>query len=379
MNCSKIMGARFLQLLALTVVFLLLVSACGGDEEETPTPTAAPTAAPTATATVVAESPMTTSPLSAPDSPMPTPESQSDAAPATLDAAVLTFLTDKFMAPADALATWQALLTTGKLLFLEMDDGSQTFLVDSAAVTPLFSDFDVAVEAIWSPTGEQIAFAAKSEENKEELYKIYLANADGSNVHLLLEDQPGYNFRPVWSPAGDFVLFVSNRDGNQEIYRVNVDGTGLVNLTNNDANDSAPSLSPDGNTIAFVSDRPGYPALHFMNADGSNVLQMLGEEWRGIWPRWSPDGSKLVFASDHEGFSTLYLLGKDGSAPQRITTDSGDHIEPYWVDNERLIFVTGYGVSWDLYLINIDGSNLVQLTNTHEISERYPVWFSMIN
>ena len=74
--------------------------------------------------------------------------------------------------------------------------------------------------------------------------------------------------------AGDNMLaFVSERDGNSEIYVMNVDGTGLLRLTNDAGRDVDPAWSPDGKRIAFASDRAGSWDIYVMNADGSNLVR----------------------------------------------------------------------------------------------------------
>ncbi len=79
-------------------------------------------------------------------------------------------------------------------------------------------------------------------------------NADGGNVRRLTY-QSGNDFYPALSPDGSRVAFVSERDGNAEIYLVNVDGTGETRLTYEPGEDRLPSWSPDGRHIAFNSDR----------------------------------------------------------------------------------------------------------------------------
>ena len=108
--------------------------------------------------------------------------------------------------------------------------------------------------------GKRIAFVSDRDGNPE----IYVMDTDGGNLQNLT-DNPAVDHSPSWSPDGKRIAFVSDRDGNpNEIYVMDTDGGNLQNLTNNPADDDGPSWSPDGKHIAFVSDRD------VMNANGSN-------------------------------------------------------------------------------------------------------------
>lgn len=106
---------------------------------------------------------------------------------------------------------------------------------------------------------------------------------DHANCGLFWVPVTGGNYRQLTShqsdtaPAGygNRVAFMSARDGNWEVYTVNMDGSNLRRLTNNSANDGLPTWSPDGKSIAFVSNRGGTWAIWVMEADGSTQRKLF--------------------------------------------------------------------------------------------------------
>jgi dipeptidyl aminopeptidase/acylaminoacyl peptidase len=83
---------------------------------------------------------------------------------------------------------------------------------------------------------------------------------------------------PALSPDGNQVVFMSRREGNWDIYVINVDGSGLQRLTNDPSEDGLPTWSPDGNAIAFVSNRGGPWAVWAMTPDGKGKRQLFTME-----------------------------------------------------------------------------------------------------
>jgi len=90
------------------------------------------------------------------------------------------------------------------------------------------------------------------------------------------------------APAAGKIGFVSDRDGNFEIYVMNADGSERTNLTNNAAYDGPAAWSPDGSHIAFISDRDGNDEVYVMNADGSAQTRLTYDSENDHAPCWSP-------------------------------------------------------------------------------------------
>src|SRR4030042_989106 len=105
-----------------------------------------------------------------------------------------------------------------------------------------------------------------------------------------MTNNPKDDYAPAWSPDGAKIAFLSNRDGNVEIYVMNADGSAQTNITNNEA--------PDSSKIAFVSNRDGNAEIYVMNADGSDQVNLTNSASLDWGPAWSPDGSQLVLVSD---------------------------------------------------------------------------------
>jgi Tol biopolymer transport system component len=213
----------------------------------------------------------------------------------------------------------------------------------------------------------KIAFTSNRDGNNE----IYVMNADGTGV-TRLTNNPAADGQPAWSPDGSRVVFTSNRDGNNELYVMNADGTGVTRLTDNPALDVTPAWSPDGSRIVFVSERDGNDEIYVMNADASAVTRLTSNPtWDGE-PAWSPDGSRLAFVSNRGGTLDVYVMNADGTGVAQLTT--GWSADPAWSPDGGRIAFKGYtDGSHEIYVMNADGTGVTRLTNVAGTDET-PVW-----
>jgi TolB protein len=184
----------------------------------------------------------------------------------------------------------------------------------------------------------------------------------------------GTNYLPVYSPDGKRIAFMSARDGNPEIYVINVDGSNLRRLTNHPAGDGTPTWSPNGNQIAFVSDRAGTPQIYLMGADGSGVRRLTTNESWADRPTWSPAPFNEIAYSARTGpaFDIKVHDIATGQTKQ-ITFGEGSNEGPAYSPNGRhLAFTSTRSGGTQVFLIGRDGRGLKQITRTG--NNQTPAW-----
>jgi len=183
----------------------------------------------------------------------------------------------------------------------------------------------------------QIVFTSSRDGNNE----IYVMNPDGTDVVRLTEDSSD-DSDPAWSPDNQHIAFVSDRTGNKQIYIMKADGRDVTRLTDHPANDGFPAWSRDGRHIAFVSDRTGNNEIYIMNADGTNQRNLTNHPAYDISPAWSPDGRQIAFASYRYDSLEICAVNIDGSNFRRLTNDPTFDWAPSWSpDGQRIAFVSG--------------------------------------
>jgi len=195
-------------------------------------------------------------------------------------------------------------------------------------------------------------------------YQIYYATDHGKIVKPLTTG-PGYNAEATLSMDGKKVVFTSSRDGDLDIYSMNVDGTDVRRLTNTLGYDGGPFFSPDGNWIVYRAHHPRseqeiahYKSLlaqglvepnemdlYVMRADGSNQQQITKLSGASFAPSFFPDSQRIIFASNYEHPATsqfeLYAIDRHGDGLERVTFAGGFNAFPQFSpDGKKLVFVS---------------------------------------
>lgn len=148
------------------------------------------------------------------------------------------------------------------------------------------------------------------------------------------------------------IAFVSDRDGNDEVYVMQPDGSEVRNLTHNAARDADPCWSPDGKRIAFQSDRDGTEQIYVMNVDGTALTKLTAAPGEKAMPAWSHDGHQIAFCVTEESDIFIYVVSAEGGNPRRLT----DGMAPSWSPDDRTI-AFNRGQLPQIWLVDADGGS----------------------
>lgn len=219
----------------------------------------------------------------------------------------------------------------------------------------------------WSPDGARIVFSYVERLNAD----VYVVDADGSNL-TRLTDSEYYESGPILSPDGSRIAYLMDPGSSSyfDVMVMNADGSDARNLTDDPQHLELPyDWSPDGSKLVIRSDATGDDELYLINIDGSGLTQLttLGGDVGDA--QWSPDGTQIVFRAgrdERESTWNIYRINADGSGLIQLTTGlDGAHC-PVWSPDGRWIAFVGGGdlLNKHLYVMNADGSGLTQLSDT---------------
>ena len=220
----------------------------------------------------------------------------------------------------------------------------------------------------WSPDGARIVYrdSRRGFNKNDEIYVMAANGANRRNLTTTLLNEWG----PTWSPDGKLIAY--NRSN--QLYVMRPDGGGKHVVAK--INGEYPAWSPDGKRLVFMSIQEDFGAVRdpnydvfVVNVDGSGLRQLT--DWRGEdgWADWSPDGKRIVytttrdnrgqFLDGHQPHRTLWVMDADGSDQRRLVDAWGSY--PDWSRDGRYILFTRSPLArWDerLAVVRPDGSGL---------------------
>ena len=247
-----------------------------------------------------------------------------------------------------------AYLEQGDIYIVGRDGSDSVNVTNSPDLTEAFP--------AWSPDGQRLLFGSVEG-------VVGIIDTNGNNRIRLTE--VGLAYHQVWSPDGQQVAFIAQREGAVDLYLINADGTGLVNLTQDADRERYPTWSADGQRLAFISEL----VLKTINVDGTNMTSVLndGDPKNSLLSIsqlvWSPTEDRLAFVAtpitpEPIQYPTLGIIKSDGLELMALSQPESSVVAFAWSpDGQRLVYIAGNGQRSGLYVIKTDGTGRTRLTD----------------
>ncbi len=239
-----------------------------------------------------------------------------------------------------------------------------------------------SIDRIWAeaPETPKIAFTSFREGNRD----IYLMNPDGTQ-QVKITNHRANDGMPAWSPTGEQILFASDRDKQKlhwDIYLMDANGSNVQAVFAKFADRSQPAWSPDGTQIAYRRREPSGSLIYVGTIDGKHEEKVA----IGSCPTWSPDGTEIAFVSGHPDQCHINIL-KLGTRKQKVIFPP--KARPSWIggrvvwspQGDKLAFswlhrvpLGDFADTQTIYIVNRDGTGLVQLVEEAGPQAGSPVW-----
>ena len=223
----------------------------------------------------------------------------------------------------------------------------------------------------YSPDGTRIVYSYQpnADKAKESVTQLHVMNADGTDDHLLPTENDA--FQAAWSPEGDRLAFTQNVDGQDDLFVMATDGSGLERLTNDAASDWAVVWTPDGSALLFNSDRDGTFHVHRFDLGTKAITSVTTGPSNDYEPAISPDGTRVAFTSDRRGDGHLdvWLTGIEGGEPTRFTAGSDDDVGDSYMaawspDGSKIAFASNRTDDFEVYVMPAAGGEAVNLSQS---------------
>jgi len=172
----------------------------------------------------------------------------------------------------------------------------------------------------WSPDGKKLALTLSTRDGNLDIYVLDLT----TQALTRITDDPGIDTEPQWAKDGQSLYFTSDRAGGPQIYRVGTQvGDKPRRLTFQGSYNARPRLSPDESQLAFVTQEDGGYRIATMDLRGHGDVQVLTKGHFDVSPSYAPNGAEIIYASRDRGRGVLALVSADGRVQERLVSSEG--------------------------------------------------------
>jgi TolB protein len=179
----------------------------------------------------------------------------------------------------------------------------------------------------WSPDGKKLALTLSTRDGNLDVYTLDLT----TQALTRITDDPGIDTEPQWSKDGQSIYFTSDRAGGPQIYRVGIrPGDKPQRLTFQGSYNARPRISPDESQLAFVTQEDGGYRIATLDLRGHGEVQVLTKGHFDVSPSYAPNGAEIIYATRDRGRGVLALVSADGRVQERLVSSEGELQEPAW-------------------------------------------------
>ncbi|MBN1272600.1 MAG: Tol-Pal system beta propeller repeat protein TolB [Candidatus Aminicenantes bacterium] len=216
----------------------------------------------------------------------------------------------------------------------------------------------------------KIAFVSNRDGNDE----IYLMDYDGQNQTRLTFNKV-QDYMPALSPDGRKIAYTSYRSGKAALYVLDIYEGKITEIKTEGRTNYAPCFSPDGKVIVFCSHIPGgNPEIFTASTNGNNVKRVTFNNAADTAPYWSPTARQIAFTSDRSGTPQIYIMDAEGSNVRRVSFGGNYHDGPAWSPSgDRIAYIARVDQIFDIYILNIRTNRVTKLTESSARNES-PTW-----
>ena len=179
----------------------------------------------------------------------------------------------------------------------------------------------------WSPDGKKLAVTLSTRDGNLD---VYVLDVDTQALSRITDD-PGIDTEPQWSKDGQSLYFTSDRAGGPQIYKVGIQPNAKARrITFQGSYNARPRLSPDESQLTFVTQEEGGYHIASMDLHGRGEVQVLTKGHFDVSPSYAPNGAVIIYASRDRGRGVLALVSADGRVQERLVSSEGELQEPAW-------------------------------------------------
>ncbi len=221
------------------------------------------------------------------------------------------------------------------------------FICMMLTATSMAQDSTFYQNVEWSPNGKMFCTEAIIKQGRGVRFESYIINISGATIEKTV---PGTVF-PSWSPDGKYIAYskLTGIKNGSDIWMMDVKTGDTTQLTNVPSRNTGVSFAPDGKRICFSSDRDGRQNVYVMNIDGSGLQKITTDTFKYYNPVWSPAGEKIVYYRERgDGHDKVCVTDLINKQEILVTNDTMHNIYPGWNPNGKaVIYAACYAAPHD--------------------------------